>query len=207
MTKKEFIWLGIRAIGIYWLIQLIFTIFMLVYVAVFMLILKNNTADQANFTGTCIVFLSNIPAPIILTIYFLFFGKLVYKLINHFTQPGPTDCLQATGYPAIIVRFIGLWSVGMMMSRLYASFMGCVQSFLTLYFIHPEYAQQHTFATTFRQQFFNIQTIISLSIYIILSFFVAWYFFKKGNLFINLLNRLWSGKNREDLNQNPAESV
>jgi len=195
MTKKEFIWLGIRAIGIYWLLRLIFAIAAPVYIITYMLLSNTNAASYAMMTWVC--FLSNIPAPIILTIYFLFFGKLIYKLINHFTQPAPTDCLQTTQYPEIAVRFLGLWLVSGIIGKFYISFTTCLQSALMVYLM-PEHAPGYTFATHLRQQFFNIEMIVSLSIWLLLSSFLVWYFLKKGNLFINLLNSLWLGKFKEE---------
>lgn len=150
--------------------------------------------EQANYTGTWIIFLLNIPAPIILTIYFLFFGTLIYKLINHFTHSKPTDYLQAAHYSEIIVRFIGLWTVGMMLQNIYNSIMTILKNTLVIYFNYPEHLQKNPFVTAFRQQFFNTEAIVSLSLYLALSILFAWYFFNKGNLFINLLNRLAFGK-------------
>lgn len=161
---------------------------------IFLMLSEFNVVEQANYTGTWILFLLNIPAPIILTIYFLFFGKLIYRLISHFTQGQPTDCMQAAHYSEIIVRFTGLCTLGMMLNRLYASIITVLQSTLVIYFNYPEHLQKNPFATAFRQQFFNIEAIVSLSLYLALSILFAWYFFNKGNLFINLLNRLAFGK-------------
>ena len=138
MTKKEFIWLGIRAIGVYWLIHFLYSIVMPLGPMIFLMLWDFNVVEQAHYTGTWIVFLLNIPVPIILTIYFLFFGKLIYRLISHFTQGQPTDYMQAAHRSEIIVRFTGLCTLGMMLNSLYASIITVLQSTLVIYFNYPE---------------------------------------------------------------------
>lgn len=197
MTKKEFIWLGVRVIGLYWLLRLIYMMIMFVWIIGYWLVLKNSAVEQGNYYAVTWIFhLSNFPVPLIGTIYFLFFGTFIYKLINHFTHAQPTEQLQTTHYCEIIVRFAGLWGVGMMISRLYTPLITRLQSALMLYVTKTLSSFSEAYATSFRN-YFNIEMFVSLAFYLVFALLLGWYFLKKGNLFINLLNRLWHGKNRQ----------
>lgn len=198
MTQKQFIWLGIRVLGFYWLIKLIYAIFMVVWVMVFGLLSQTGATLHANYTATWIVCLFIFPIPLFLSAYFLFFGKQIYKFINHFVHNRPDDVLQAKGYSEVIIRFIGLWCIGLMINSLFKPFFISLQSATIVYYTHPESLRQGILATAL-QGYLNIASISSLAIYSILLIFFIWYFLKRGKLFIKLLYRLWRGKDQPQL--------
>ena len=202
MTKKQFIWLGIRVIGLYWLIKLIFVMIMAVWVTVFLVLSKMNPSPRTSYILNLVLYSFYIPTPLFLSVYFLFFGKQIYKLINKFTCTRPDDILQTKDYSEIIVRFLGLWCIGVVVNRLLSVFSANLSSALMMYFTRPQSLQKGVFATAF-QGYLDIRAISSIAVCFIFFIFFIWYFLKKGKLFINLLNRLWFGKQES---QPPAQA-
>ncbi len=208
MTKKQFIWLGIRIIGFYWLLRLILTIVMLLWLLGHWLISTFTDSDGGNMFATVVIYLFQVPVPLVLSIYFLFFGKLIYKIINRFVRSRPEDLSGLAGYCycETITRFAGLWCIGMTIKALGLSLWVPLQSALIFYFTQPQRFQEHGLSA-FLRQYRNISVILSMALYLLIATFGLWYFLKHGKFFINLLNRLWLGKNEQDLNQNPVNPV
>lgn len=208
MTKKDFIWLGIRTIGVYWLIRLIFIMIMLLWPLGYSLISMTSGAGRVNIFSTCITSFLQIPVPLILMLYFLFGGTLIYKLISHFIRTRPEDLSKPTDYLycEIIIRFLGLWCIGLVISRICFSLWVPVQTALIFYFTRPAHFQQQNFGMLFRQ-YCSIATILSITLYLLTGVIAAWYFLKHGKLFINLLSQLWLKASGKDLNQNPVDPV
>lgn len=151
--------------------------------------------------------LVQILLPLILTIYFIFFGKLIYRLVSHFVRSRPEDLSLPTGYCycETIVRFIGLWVVGKMAYEIYSPIMIYFRSALMTHFLNPDNPINPFVSAS--KQFFNMQTLFSFMIYLTLEIVAVWYFLAKGKIFINLLNRLWLKVSRNNVSQNPVIPV
>lgn len=195
MTKKAFIWLGIRALGFFWLIRLICAILSLLWMILYFTghtVFSTATEQNRALTAPSLISASiKLPMPIILTIYFLCFGTLVYKLVDCFTVSRHEDISRPPGhvYCEIIIRFIGLWIVGMMAFSIYDTFMLYLRSALMMHFLSPD-NPSNPFVSALRQ-FLDAQAILSLAFFLVLEIAAAWYFLKHGKFFIALLNRLW----------------
>ncbi|MHC4554105.1 MAG: hypothetical protein ACYSUS_02225 [Planctomycetota bacterium] len=207
MTKKEFIWLGIHTIGFYSLLKLTLTFISFSWRLGYLLITMNNAPEKISFHSMWTPYILSIPVPLILTIYFLFFGTLIHKFISHCVHTRPEDVSQPAGYfhCEVVVRFVGLIFIGLMLHKVYISIITYLQSYLMFRPTDPQYLEAHREAIF--KQFFNLGSLLSMLFYLLLVAFFAWYFLKKGKLFINLLNRLWLRKNKSDLNQNPVNPV
>ncbi len=206
MTKKEFIWLGIRVIGFYWLIKLALSALALTATIGFLikLILSGTSQQTHHYHAFWPIQLSYFLAALALTIYFLFYGKLIYKIISRFAKSQTEDLSKPTGYCycEIIVRFAGLWYIGTMISKLSFSFMNTIQSILMVYFTRPEQIQEHGISMFFSQSL-RPEMLFWTVLFLIPTVIIACYFLKKGKFFIKLLNRLWL----KVTNQNPVNPV
>jgi hypothetical protein len=208
MTKKEFIWLGIRTIGFYWLLRLILITVTPLWILGYWLISTITSPDKNNILSTVAISIFQIPVPLFLTIYFLFFGTLIYKLISHLVHTQPEDLSKPTGYwhCETLIRFIGLVCIGRIISMLGLTLWGPLQTALMFYLTQPERFQQQGFRA-FLQYYCNIGTFFSIAIYLLIAALAAWYFFKHGKFFINLLNRLWLKATENNINQTPVNPV
>lgn len=194
LTKKECIWLGIRAIGLYWLLQLIYAVIMLIWFIGMWLIMRSRMNTPGGFTLAFVTRLLSIPLPLILIIYFLFFGVFIYKMIHHFVRTRPDDSSHPSGYVycEIIVRFLGLWTLYCIFSTICMPLRICIQQVLWMCF-NPYSSGSNPFRRFF-SEYFNPEAILSMGLYLVLLVIVAWYFLKRGKLFIHLLHRLWMKK-------------
>ncbi|MCD6174328.1 MAG: hypothetical protein J7K65_00995 [Planctomycetes bacterium] len=194
MTKKEFIWLGVRTIGFYWLIKLALSALALTATigVLINLILSGNSQQTHHYHAFWPIQLSYFLAALALTIYFLFYGKLVYKIISRFAKSQTEDLSKPTGYCycEIIVRFVGLWYIGAMIGRFSLAFMNTIQSILMVYFTRPEQLQKHGISIYFLE-YLGPEMLFWTALFLIPTVIIAWYFLKKGKFFIKLLNRLW----------------
>lgn len=204
MTKKEFVWLVIRAIGMLYLLRIIVAVLMFIVA----LVTWQMIVPQGNYTLSLITQLVYMIKPLLLTLYFLFFGTFIYNLISRCVRSRSEDVSLPAGYCycEIIIRFIGLWFIGVIISRLCLSLWLPLQSAIMVYFTRPEHFQQMGLAAFFPSHC-GITTILGLALYLFFGALAVWYFFKHGKVFINLLNRLWLKASGNSLNQNPVNPV
>lgn len=208
MTKKEFIWLGIRFLGIAWLVFTFGGILSAIgsFIVMLDLLPVFGMSEKVIFvTLFASVFSSTIDVLII--IYLLFFGKFIFNIV-HGTSSHPLDMIiEKQNYTEILIRFIGLWWVWKVIFQLFGLLS---RVFYTFIFTHiAKLLDDGTSQETMKELIGKIPpfqqsmlwgTLLNTLIYA----FLAWYFLKHGKLFIKLLNRLWLGKSKQDLNQNPV---
>ena len=207
MTKKQSIWLGIRAIGVYWLITLIFSSIVLITQTVSYL---TRIEQTDHFLIPALVRLSGkFLFHFTLAMYFLFFGTLVYKLISHFVRSRPEDLSKPAGYCycETIVRCMGAWFLGKFLSgMIFAAFVLPLQSHIILRITNPELLEKqggNIFSFSWPGASFFLIMLPLWAIYIL----IPVYFLKKGNFFINLLNRLWLKAAGNERSADPVHAV
>ena len=195
LSRKECIWLGIRVIGFTWLFRLLQVLIEWIWSTGYWLWVAITGTAESSFPGSYLVRLTMVPYPLFFTVYFLFFGTFVYKLIDRCTASRLQDPARPPGYGycEIIIRFFGIWVFFMAVGRLYAIALTYVNQVLYLAFTPSQRGQSNILAAVSRH-YFNGKALVSLALYLGLTFFLAWYFLKKGGFFINLLHRLWLEK-------------
>ncbi len=213
MTKKEFIWLVIRFLGIFKLILSLRVILNALpsFVPLLTLLPPLGASEQVVFFGLLGILLDAV-VDILIVIYLLFFGKTIFKIVHRTSNQTLEAVLEKQDYIEILIRFIGFWWLWKIVLRIYHLISGCLLIFV---FSHPE---RFLLANYIDQEMSDkfMTKVVELTrqniawytpAYILLYAALAWYFLKHGRLFINVLNRLWLGKNTENLNQNPVDPV
>ena len=215
MTKKEFIWLGIRFFGVIYLIKSIGILlrFFTAAAPLGMMFIHPQGASgiiaRWSILGSL---LEGLPS-ILLCLYLLFFGKWAFNIIARTSQLTADDLLQKENDTEILIRFLGLrWICGIFLqiigviSRLFM--LGLIKVSPTLTEI-TEIAKQHGLGDpvkTIRNPLTH-QELGSIAFSLLISALLAWYFLGYGKFFINLLNRLWLKASGTNTNQNPVNPV
>lgn len=193
MSKDEFIRLGIRVIGFYWLMRLILLGIMFLYVLVMWVMSTMGLGPEGRYIPSMIVYLFSFPVPLLLCVYFLFFGGYVHKFIDRFVLSCAEEVLDRNGCCEVIARFTGLWFIGKLIYYTTSPFVLGFRSLLTMRLIYPESYNESSFAM-FSKDIFQVSVIVSVVINLLIMSCIAWYFLKRGKMFIDLLGRVWVGK-------------
>lgn len=197
MTKKEFIWLGLRFIGIIYLLKSILVITKLLasFASLGSSLIHPQHASEVLAQWMVLGSLAEHLPSVLLCIYLLFWGKWAFSIIARTSQLSNDDLLQKENYTEILIRFIGLrwiWSI----------FIGIIGGLIKLIMfamikVSPTLAEMAN-NLRFEDRFNDIESLLMLQVMtlitILVSALLASYFLKHGKFFINLLNRLWLGK-------------
>ena len=212
MTKKEFIWLLIRFLGIFKLVlSLRFILTMIGALSGTLIILPASTlSEKVVFFISFLMVLENL-SYILVAVYLVFFGKTVFNIIYRTSEKALDTVLEKQNYVEILIRFVGLWWLWESICRVCrAAYTGLMILILS----HPKWILSESQLTQEAENFFSTimkafhdniswNALISILLFAALAF----YFLKHGKFFINLLNRLWLKETNQNLIQNPDGSV
>jgi len=175
MNKRQFIWLTIRFIGVFWLIKS------------FGVILK------IPFLGG--VALAKQLATVIIILYLLFGGKCIFAIVNRTSRNCHDDLLQKEDYGQILIRFLGIWwlfRIATEISRLLLALAG-----LLLVRGMTDSPKVDQITSQEMQELLDSMCATVLwarAINVIVYAFLAWYLLRCGKLIIRLLRHRWLGK-------------
>jgi hypothetical protein len=209
MTKKEFIWLLIRFTGLAWLIfsaGRIATALKGMLLGLSMLPLES--FSEAFISLTLFNLACSSAMPVIIALYLLLFGKYVFSLI-HRTSGSELDMpLQRAEIAEVLIRFVGL----LWLWRLLKYLLNIAGYFLNLILMKYPFTvdtSDDDLMERFRQLLVEkIDDLTFLGLANVLIYVgLTWYFFKRGQFFINWLHRSWSKVAPEEQNIDHAESV
>lgn len=199
MNKEKFIWFVIRSIGIFLLVKNFGLIFKaLCQLTVMLLILPSMSELSAKLSALAIALsLTESVVGISIFLYLIFFGRLIYKIVNHNSKLAPHSVLEYENYIEIIIRFIGTWLVFKTIVIAIRPLEMIIDNLLIRHFLAdaPEGGEVDKLVSMLNDVSLSLlaDNVISVVIFIVM----AWYFLKKGNFFIRLLSRFCLGKNNE----------
>jgi hypothetical protein len=219
MTKKDFIWLVTRAIGLF--MAFLSVPFIVSSIFSFFIMLKILSAEimrewliLLNLSG---IFLEGAFKTIIV-VYLLFFGKTLFNIVQHTSRLSLENVLEKENYTEILIRFLGVWWLW----RIVCQACGLISSsFYALILSNPAWLKNifsglTTDSLEWQELCSRLSKILhplqqsmiwSILLDILIYSLLAWYFLKHGKFFINLLNRLWLKATRDGVNQNPVNPV
>lgn len=209
MTKKAFIWLIIRFTGLTWLIFSAGRIATAVPAMLLGLsVLRPESSGEAFIALSLFNLSCSSALPVVVALYLLLFGKRIFSLI-HRTSGSELDMpLQRAEIAEVLIRFVGL----LWLWRLLKYLLNIAGYFLNLILMKYPFTvdtSDDDLMERFRQLLiekidnFTFLGLANVLIYVGLT----WYFFKRGQFFINWLHRSWSKMAPEEQNIDHAESV
>ncbi|MCD6174327.1 MAG: hypothetical protein J7K65_00990 [Planctomycetes bacterium] len=207
MTKKEFIWLGIRFLGIFQLIISLRSILAAIstFFVILILLPIDSASEKIIFVGLFGSLIDSI-VHVLIIIYLLFFGKFIFNIVHRTSSQSLDAVLEKQDYTEILIRFIGFWWLWRVACKLFGALFFVFWN-QTLQILANHFNQELMEALSKLQHSIQQNMVWSVLASILLYSVLSWYFLKHGKFFINLLNRLWLGKNEQDLNQNPVNPV
>ncbi len=200
MTKKEFIYLGIRIIGFYWLLQLAVSAVSLIWNLGYTLLLFIRNSNNPSFyqqlpndpdNYMLMILPSNILyflVPLFITLYFLYCGKKVYKMIDHFTLSDPEDSSLPKGYSycEMFIRISGFWIIMTALEGVFDQILFFLEHFIGNIFDSYNYE-----TPTEGLSLWHFSFLLTIIPAVVVNSLVAWYLLKKGKFLIDLLHRFW----------------
>lgn len=213
MTKKDFIWLVIRAVGLFK--AFLSVPFIVDAMSSLFIILTIFSAENASETfillGLSGIFMEGLIKAMI-AVYLLFFGKIFFNIVHHTSSLSLDTVLEKPNYTEILIRFLGVWWLWKLVIEIYA--------FITIRLWHafllgsgwlssddPTCQQVKAVMEKFMPAFQG-KIIWSTLVHILLYSLLTWYFLKHGKFFVNLFNRLWQKAIEKDKTPvNPVNPV
>ena len=217
MKKKEFIWLGIRFLGIIQLVTSFDSIIKAIGLANAMILIMPASMPTEILSSVALLgeFVRCI-IDIAIFVYLLFFGGFIICIVHRTSALELDSPLQKQNYPEILIRCLGVWWLWKILRQIFRLISGTIYGWVLT---HPEWLSSYAFlniSDETREQLNELIEPVMKNLHwfvlsnVILYGILAWYFLKHGKFFINLLNRLWlkaSGNNNNNLNQNPVDPV
>jgi hypothetical protein len=193
MTKKQFIWLVIRFVGFAYLFMAVPAVLMLGN-RVWNLI-KSYPYDQPAtyfFSYVMIDQASASAATIAMTIYMLFFGRFIYRVVDKSTSFVAEEGLDTRNFAEIMIRFIGVYFLWGIFARLCISLYAGVM-LARLKHAPADYSQLVSKTDQLSQYFKGLESNLSRDalIGLIILAGLAFYFLKYGKLVIDLFHTRW----------------
>jgi len=214
MTKREFIWLVIRAVGLFKLIVSLRFVFSAIGTFIVMLTILpvDNGPGKVILIGLFGMLLESI-SPIIIVIYLLLFGKTIYHVVHRTSCHTPEVVLEKTDYAEILMRFIGFWWLWRIVCQIFRLVNGLLYAVILSHpkWLNNDIAYEATDSQLWKELIrvlhpLQQQMVWSVLLNILIYSILAWYFLKHARFFMNLLNRLWLGKVNQDVVNVSTES-
>lgn len=193
MTKKQFIWLVIRFTGVVFLFPAVNAVLILPG-SVYNLV-KTYPYAQASTHFASYLLISQALASlvtILLTIYLLFFGRLIYTIVDKSAFGESEFHIDAYKASEIMIRFIGVYFLWAILGRLCIAVYSAAM--LARFKSSPADFQQIISKNEILSQHFrNLQTNLTLDslLGIVILGALAFYFLKRGKLIIDIFLRRW----------------
>lgn len=210
MTKKEFIWLGIRFAGLFKLILSVGTIATAIGTIVLLstMIFPSDTAEGVVFV-TLLSILLDAVVDILIVVYLLWFGKIVFNIIHRTSGHSSEAVLEKQDYTELLIRFIGFWWLWRVVFGIFGLISGWLMISVVSYleYLPSEGSSDGIGVLLSKLSELHHQFARHAPLYIVVYALLAWYFLKRGQIFINWLNHLWLKAIRNNLTRNPVTSV
>ena len=145
---------------------------------------------------------------ILIVIYLLFFGKIIFNTIHRTSRHLPEAVLEKTDYMEILIRFIGFWWLWRIVNMVFSLLCGRLMLLVISRFQHLPSGDTPSDALEVllsKLSELHQQLAWHTPIYIVVYAVLAWYFLKHGQFFIALLNRLWLKAIGNNLTENPVD--
>ena len=198
MNKRQFIWLTIRFIGVFWLIKSLSVILKIPFLggASFCLLPlpSNSTSENLTFLVLAITLAKQL-ATVIIILYLLFGGRCIFAIVNRTSRNCHDDLLQREDYAQILIRFLGIWWLFRIVTEICRLLLALAVTLLVKSMTNvPNVSQidnqdiQELLDSMCSM--FLLAHVLDILVYALL----AWYFLRGGKLIIRLLRHRWFGK-------------
>lgn len=186
MTKKEFVWLGIRFLGV----TLFVFSFEKILAALFSIPLAISLVPACGFEvfilATLLQSIFGNAYPLIIALYLAFFGKSLFNLIHRRSRSLCDHPLTKPDIAEILIRFIGVIWLYVLLRHAVSWGLGSISFWLISRINDPVVAE-------LRSKLQNLLSAYDLwRLFAVIGYaFLAWYFLYRGKLLIGWLNHLW----------------
>jgi hypothetical protein len=193
MTKRQFIWLVIRFVGFAYLFMAVPAVLMLGN-CIRYLIQYYPYNQGGNYFGSYILFdqATASAATIAMTVYMLFFGKFIHRVVDKSTSFVAECDLDTRNYAEIMIRFIGVYFLWGIFARLCISLYSAMM-LARLKHAPVEFNQLVSKSDQLSKYFKSFESNLSRDslIGLIILAGLAFYFLKYGKLVIDLFHHRW----------------
>jgi hypothetical protein len=201
MNHDKLIWLMIRFSGLFLLIkylQLLIQIPFHVYLMYSYMALFPIETPTYVYVSSVLTTLVQETGTVLAIVYFLFFGKIAFRIIRHFCDNRSDPVFSTEIYAEIPVRFVGLWGL----CKTIESVVLLIACLLLRFVFHDSIEASIAsgkLSTDARKLLEGMQgnELWSCLEQAILYGIITWYLLKKGKLFINLLGRVWTHRDNQ----------
>ncbi len=193
MTKKQFIWLVIRFIGFAYLFAAVPAV--LVLGNCIWNMIKYYPYNQASSYFISYLLFNQAAASattIAITVYMLFFGKFIHRVVDKSTSFVAENDLDTRNYAEIMIRFVGVYFLWGILARLGVSLYSAIM--ITRFKSAPsDFAQLVEKNEMLSQHFKSLQSNLTTNslLGLVILAGLAFYFLKRGKLVINLFHYSW----------------
>ena len=189
MNKREFIWLVIRFVGVFWLIRAFRAVILIPALGVAMAMLLPFYMDDPSSVLTSLILSATLVEQIAIVLfaaYLLFYGRFIFGIVNRTSENCHEGSLRREDYVVIMVRFMGVWWLWLILKEVGGQLSAFASLMVLRSFTHGEEFLGILEGVSGAQLWTRAANIVIFVIF-------AWYFLKKGKLIIRLLCRRWLG--------------
>ena len=199
MNKREFIWLVIRFIGVFWLIMAFCAVVKIPFLGVSLFTFLPASMEYSSSMLTSLILSATLAGQIAIVLfaaYLLFYGRFIFGIVNRTSGNCHENSLRREDYVVILVRFAGVWWLWLIAKEVGRQLSAFVSLMVLRFFFdlndisdaHGEELLDLLEGVSGAHLWIRAANIV---IYVIF----AWYFLKKGKLIIRLFCRRWLGEN------------